>query len=93
MTSRSEVLGNRTIRGEKPLRMAGRFEPLHAILALTRWPMGVLTPVIAVSVLPGQLKASLVPVFCLCSVVPLPAGFVVIAHRDALRYLPYLDGV
>src|SRR5262249_54915560 len=28
MSSRSEVLGNRTVRGEKPVRMAGRFEPL-----------------------------------------------------------------
>ena len=46
MTSRSEVLGNRTVHGEKPLRMAGRCAPLHAILALTRGPMGVLTPVI-----------------------------------------------
>ena len=50
MTSRSEVLGNRPGRREKPLRMAGRFEPLHAILALTRWPMGVLIPVAVVLV-------------------------------------------
>src|SRR5215475_2745597 len=47
MTSRSEVWGTRTVRGEKPLRMAGRCTPLHAILALTRGPMGGLTPVLA----------------------------------------------
>ena len=51
MPSRSEVLGNGTVRGEKPLRMAGRFEPLHAILALTRGPMGVLTAVIEIATL------------------------------------------
>ncbi len=58
MPSRSKVLGDRTVRGEKPLRMAGRFESLHAKLALTRWPMGVLTPVIEIATLavfdPGQ---------------------------------------
>src|SRR5215470_3474290 len=47
----SEVLGNRTVRREKPLRMAGRFEPLHAPLALTRRPMRVLTPVIEIATL------------------------------------------
>ena len=42
----SEVLSNRPVRGEKPLRMAGRFKPLHAPFALTRRPMRVFTPVI-----------------------------------------------
>jgi hypothetical protein len=33
--------------------MAGRFELLHAILALTRRPMGVLTSVIEIATLAG----------------------------------------
>jgi hypothetical protein len=31
--------------------MAGGFEPLHVVLALTRWSMGVLTPVIEIAAL------------------------------------------
>ena len=54
----SEVLGNRSIRRQKTLGMAGRFEPLHPILALPRRPMRVLTPVIEIPTLamfhPGQ---------------------------------------
>ena len=52
MPSRSAVLGKRTVRGEQPLRMAGRWEPLHAIRALTHWPMRVLTAVIEVAAVP-----------------------------------------
>src|SRR5437868_6913407 len=48
----SEVLGNGTIRRQEPLSMARRFEPLHPILALTRRPMRVLTPVIEIPTLP-----------------------------------------
>jgi hypothetical protein len=51
MPPRSEVLGNRTVRGEKPLRMARRFEPLHATLTLPRWAMRVLTPIIEIAAL------------------------------------------
>src|SRR5262249_38244852 len=51
VASGAEMLGNRTICGEKPLRMAGRFEPLHATLALARRPMGVLTPVVQMAAL------------------------------------------
>jgi hypothetical protein len=51
MPSWSEVLGNGAIYGQKTLRMAGRFEPLHAMLPLTRRPMRVLTPVIEVAAL------------------------------------------
>jgi hypothetical protein len=35
MTARSEVLSNRTIRGEKALRVPWRFEPLHGIVNLS----------------------------------------------------------
>ena len=51
MPPRSEVLSNRTVRGEKPLRMTGRFEPLHALLALARRPMRIFTPVIEIATL------------------------------------------
>jgi hypothetical protein len=47
----SEVVGKRSIRGQEPLGMAGRCEPLHPILALTRRPMRVLTPVIEIPTL------------------------------------------
>jgi hypothetical protein len=33
------------------LSMPRGFEPLHVVLALTRWPMGVLTPVVEVTAL------------------------------------------
>src|SRR5262245_24559942 len=52
MPSRSEVLGNGTIRGQKALGMSRRLEPLHAILTLPRGPMRVLTAVIEVATLP-----------------------------------------
>ena len=48
----SEVLGDGAIRREKALGMTGGFEPLHATLPLTRWAMGVLTPIIEVATLP-----------------------------------------
>src|SRR5215813_1583595 len=58
MSSRSEMLGDRTIGSQEALRMTCGLKPLHAILALTRWPMGVLTPVIEIATLavfdPGQ---------------------------------------
>jgi hypothetical protein len=34
VTARAEVLGNGTRRGQEPLRMTRRFEPLHAPLPL-----------------------------------------------------------
>src|SRR5262245_36106404 len=51
MPSWSEVLGNRSIRGQKSLDMPGGFEPLHATLALPRRPMRALTPIIEVATL------------------------------------------
>ena len=58
MPSGSEVLGNGAIRRQKTLGMPGGLEPLHAILALTRRPMRVFTPVIEIPTLamfhPGQ---------------------------------------
>jgi hypothetical protein len=58
MPSRSEGLGHGFIRRQKPLGMAGRFEPLHASLALTRRPMRVLTPIIAVATLMSRTLSS-----------------------------------
>jgi len=52
MPSGAEVLGNGAIRGEKALRMTRRLKPLHAIFALPRGSMRVLTPVIEVATLP-----------------------------------------
>ena len=58
MTSRSEVLGDGVIRGQKALGMPCRCKPLHATLPLARWPMRVLTPIIERAALtmfdPGQ---------------------------------------
>jgi hypothetical protein len=54
----SKVLSNWPIRGEEALRVAGRFEPLHASLAFTGGPMRVFTPVIEVAVLPRLRKRS-----------------------------------
>src|SRR5262245_2260918 len=58
MPSWSEVLGNRTIRGQKALGMTRRLEPLHAIFALPRGPVRVLAAVIEIATLamlhPGQ---------------------------------------
>ena len=51
MPSWSEVLGNRTIRGQKALGMPRRLEPLHAIFALACGAMRVLTAVIEVATL------------------------------------------
>jgi hypothetical protein len=51
MPSRSEVLGDGSIRRQKTLGMPRRFEALHAPLALPRRPMRVFTPVIEVATL------------------------------------------
>ena len=51
MPSWSEVLGNGAVGREEALSMPRGFEPLHVVLALTRWPMGVLTPVVEVTAL------------------------------------------
>ena len=52
------MLGNGAIRRQKPLSMARRFKPLHAIFALPRGPMRVLTAVVEIATLavfdPGQ---------------------------------------
>jgi hypothetical protein len=47
----SEGLGNGSIRRQKALSMPRRFEPLHAPLALARWPMRVLAPVLEIATL------------------------------------------
>ena len=51
MPSRAKVLGDGAIRGQKALRMPGGFKPLHAILALARGPMRVLTAVVEIAAL------------------------------------------
>src|SRR5262245_18023377 len=51
VASRSEMLGNGTIRGEEPLRLHGRLEPLHPPLPLAGGLMGVLRAVIEIPVL------------------------------------------
>ena len=48
---RLEVLGNRSVRGEKALRVSWRLEPLHAPLPLARRLVGVLRSIIQVAVL------------------------------------------
>jgi hypothetical protein len=52
MPSWSEVLGNRTIRGQKALGVPRRLEPLHAIFTLPRRPVRVLAAIIEVAALP-----------------------------------------
>jgi hypothetical protein len=52
VTPRAEVLGNRTIRGEEPLRMPGGLEPLHTPLLLARGLMRIFRTVIEVATLP-----------------------------------------
>jgi hypothetical protein len=58
VASRSEMLGDGSIRRQKSLGMTGGFEPLHTILALACGPMRVLTSVIEITTLtvfdPGQ---------------------------------------
>jgi hypothetical protein len=58
MPSRSEMLGDGSIRRQKSLGMPGGFDPLHAIFSLACRPMHVLTAVIEVATLamlhPGQ---------------------------------------
>jgi len=51
MSSRSEVLGDRTVGRQEALRMTCGLKPLHTTLALTRGPMGVLTAVIEIATL------------------------------------------
>src|SRR5262245_46278273 len=51
MPSWSEVLGDGSISRQKTLGMPGRFEPLHAPLALTRRPMRIFTSVIEIATL------------------------------------------
>jgi hypothetical protein len=46
MSSWSEVLGNRTVRGEETLRMPWRFEPLHVPFSLARVLVRILLAVI-----------------------------------------------
>ena len=52
------MLGHRTIRGQKALRMSRRLKPLHAIVSLPCRAMRILTSVIEVAALtmfdPGQ---------------------------------------
>ena len=47
----TKMLGDRTIGGEKPLRVARGLEPLHAPLPLTRRLMRVLSAIIEIPVL------------------------------------------
>ena len=51
MTSRLEVLGDRAIRGEEPLGLCWRLEPLHPPLALAGWLMQIFRAVIAIAML------------------------------------------
>src|SRR5215470_9122748 len=51
MPSWSEVLSNRTIRGQKALGVSRRLEPLHAIFTLPRRPVRVLAAIIEVAAL------------------------------------------
>ena len=50
MPSRAEVLGDRTIRGQKAVGVPGGFEPLHPPLSLARGLVGVLGPMIQIAV-------------------------------------------
>jgi hypothetical protein len=52
MTTWSEVLDYRTIRGEEALRVPWRLEPLHAPFPLAGGLMGVLRAVIQIPMLP-----------------------------------------
>src|SRR5215813_13901316 len=58
MPSRSEVLGNGSIRRQKALGMTRRFKPLHAMFSLTCGAMRVLTAVVEIATLavfdPGE---------------------------------------
>ena len=51
MPARSEVLGNGTIRGEKPLRMPRGLKPLHPPLPLAGGLVGMLRTVMQVAML------------------------------------------
>jgi len=52
VASWAEMLGNRSIRGEKPLGVPWRLEPLHAPLSLAGGLVGVLRAVIQIPMLP-----------------------------------------
>jgi hypothetical protein len=51
MPARSKVLGNRTVCGEKPLRVPGGLEPLHTPFPLPGWLVRVLGTVVEVPML------------------------------------------
>jgi hypothetical protein len=51
MASWSEVLGNRTVRGEKPLGVPWGLKPLHASLPLARRLMGIFRAIVQIAVL------------------------------------------
>jgi hypothetical protein len=51
MPSRAEVLGDRTIRGQKTLGLPGGLEPLHPPFPLARGLVGVFGPIIQIAVL------------------------------------------
>ena len=51
MTSWSEVLGDRPIRGEKSLRLPWGFAPLHAPFPLAGGLVGILRAVVEIAVL------------------------------------------
>jgi hypothetical protein len=52
MTSRAEVLCDRTIGGEEPLGVSWGLEPLHPSLSLASRLVGVLGAVIEIAMLP-----------------------------------------
>jgi hypothetical protein len=51
VASRAKVLGNRTIGGEEPLGLPGRFKPLHAPFPLAGRLVGVFGSIIQIAVL------------------------------------------
>jgi hypothetical protein len=51
MLLRTEVRGDRRVCGEKALRMARRFEPLHGTFPLASWLVRIFVPVIEISML------------------------------------------
>jgi hypothetical protein len=62
MAPRSEVLGDRPIRGEKPLGLAWGLEPLHAAFPAPCWLVRVLGAVIQIAVAyPGLADNSIGP--------------------------------
>src|SRR5262245_2102370 len=51
MTVRAKVITNETVRREKSLRVASRFEPPNRSLSLARWLMRILGPIVQTFVL------------------------------------------